>query len=255
MSLDTAREEQLLPIEQVSPQETPAILICRNSLVRVGICHILSSTRFTVAEELENSSKLPASPDASPVLYILDGSHSADALVDLVADLKAQCPSARAVVLADHLDPTTVMQALHAGIDGLCSTRIGREALINVLELVMLGETFVPAALALKVLNHLPPPNESGLNMTSALTPADDTATIAHNLSSREVEILRRLMEGDSNKVIASRLHIAEATTKVHVKTILRKLRAKNRTQAAMWASAHLSTAPDSMYITSERQG
>ena len=66
--------------------------------------------------------------------------------------------------------------------------------------------------------------------MTPALMPANDTAMSAHNLSSREVEILRHLMEGESNKVIASRLDIAEATIKVHLKAILRKLRANNRT-------------------------
>jgi two-component system, NarL family, nitrate/nitrite response regulator NarL len=255
MSLDTRPERQLLPIDQGSPQQVPTTLICKNSLVRAGIHHILNGTRFIVTEELESSSKLPAFPDASPALNIIVENHPVDAPVELVADLKAQCPSARVVVLADHLDPTTVLQALHAGIDGLCSTRTSRDALINVLELVMLGETFIPAALALKVLNHLPRPYESGQNMTPALTSVNGAAPIAHNLSSREVEILRHLMEGDSNKVIASRLHIAEATIKVHVKTILRKLRANNRTQAAMWASAHLSTAPDSGHMTPGRHG
>jgi two-component system nitrate/nitrite response regulator NarL len=48
-------------------------------------------------------------------------------------------------------------------------------------------------------------------------------------------------MEGESNKVIAKKLGIAEATIKVHVKTILRKVRAQNRTQAALWGTAHLS--------------
>jgi two-component system nitrate/nitrite response regulator NarL len=48
-------------------------------------------------------------------------------------------------------------------------------------------------------------------------------------------------MEGESNKVIARKLGIAEATIKVHVKTILRKVRVQNRTQAALWATAHLS--------------
>ena len=255
MSLDTRPERQLLPIDQGSPQQVSTTLICKNSLVRAGIHHILNGTRFIVTEELESSSKLPAFPDALPALNIIVENHPVDALVELVADLKAQCPSACVVVLVDHPDPRTVLQALHAGMDALCSTRTSRDALINVLELVMLGETFIPAALALKVLDHLPDPFEGGQNMTPALTPANGAAPIAHNLSSREVEILRHLMEGESNKVIASRLHIAEATIKVHLKTILRKLRARNRTQAAMWASAHLSTARESMSITPEQHG
>jgi len=59
--------------------------------------------------------------------------------------------------------------------------------------------------------------------------------------SRREMLILRMLMEGASNKVIARRLVITESTVKVHVKAILRKLRLQNRTQAAIWASNHLN--------------
>ena len=63
-------------------------------------------------------------------------------------------------------------------------------------------------------------------------------------LSSREKCILRCIVDGDSNKNIARKVGIAEATVKVHVKAILRKIRLHNRTQAAIWAvnnSARLS--------------
>jgi two-component system, NarL family, nitrate/nitrite response regulator NarL len=245
MGLSTLHQKQLLPIQQVPLQQIPTILICKNSLVRAGIRHILDGTRYVVAEDLEGSSKPLASPDASPSLYIFDESHSADALAEMIADLTAQCPSARVVVLADHLDPTTTMRALHAGVNGLCSTSMDRAALLKALELVMLGETFIASALALTILDEASQAHQSGPSMTSSLTPTNDATTRAHNLTSREVEILKRLMEGESNKVIARKLDIAEATIKVHVKSILRKVRVKNRTQAALWATAHLS-APSS---------
>jgi two-component system nitrate/nitrite response regulator NarL len=127
-------------------------------------------------------------------------------------------------------------------VSGLCSTSIDRAALLKALELVMLGETFIASALVLTILDEASQAHESGLNITSALAPTNDTATRAHNLTSREVEILMRLMEGESNKVIARKLDIAEATIKIHVKSILRKVRVKNRTQAALWATAHLIT-------------
>ena len=60
--------------------------------------------------------------------------------------------------------------------------------------------------------------------------------TLAPQLSTREKLILRCLIEGDSNKCIARKIDIAEATVKVHVKAILRKIRVQNRTQAAIWA-------------------
>ena len=223
--------------------------------MRAGIRHIVDGTRFAVAREPETSSQLPAFPDGSPAFYIVGESHSADMLLETVAVLKAQCPWARVVVLADHFDPATMKRALQAGVNGLCSTGMDRAALIKALELVMLGETFIASAFALTILDEMSQAHEAEASMGSALTFAHDTATGADNLSSRETEILGRLMEGDSNKVIARKLDLAEATIKVHIKSILRKIRVKNRTQAAMWASAHLSTAPDSGHMTPGRHG
>ena len=191
MGLSTLHQKQLLPIHQVPPEPIPAILICGNSLVRAGIRHILDGTRYVVAKELEDSSTLSATSDASPVLYILDQSHSPDALAKMVEDLRTQSPSARVMILADHLDPITMMRALHAGTNGLCSTRIGRDALIKALELVMLGETFIASALVLTMLNDTSQAHGSRQAMTSAVTPANDTAARHHNLSGREVEILK----------------------------------------------------------------
>jgi len=63
-----------------------------------------------------------------------------------------------------------------------------------------------------------------------------------NRLSKREKNILHLLIEGASNKIIANRIDITEATVKVHIKSCLRKLRLHNRTQAAIWASRHLLT-------------
>ena len=65
-------------------------------------------------------------------------------------------------------------------------------------------------------------------------------------MSRRELVILRSLTEGASNKLIAIKLVITESTVKVHMKTILRKLRLQNRTQAAIWARTNLGQLLDS---------
>src|SRR4028118_2398610 len=91
MGLSTLHQKQLLPIHPVLPEPILTILSCRNSLVRAGIRHILDGTRYVVAKELDDSSTLPATSDASPVLYILDDSHSADALAKMVGELRAKC--------------------------------------------------------------------------------------------------------------------------------------------------------------------
>jgi two-component system nitrate/nitrite response regulator NarL len=57
-----------------------------------------------------------------------------------------------------------------------------------------------------------------------------------HSLSEREQQILKGLIKGHSNKMMACRFNVTEATIKVHMKSILKKIRAANRTQAAIWA-------------------
>jgi two-component system nitrate/nitrite response regulator NarL len=251
MSLDTLHQNQLLPTDQGPLQQTPAILLCENSLVRAGIRHILDGTPFMVAEELEDSSGGLASPDAAPALYIIHDSHSADALAEMVADVKAACPSRRVVVLADGLDPTTMMRALQAGMNGLCSTRMGRDALIKALELVMLGETFIAPAFTLSLADEASRRQQTRPDGAIVVGPA--AAAIANKLSPREAQILRHLTQGASNKHIARELGLAEATIKVHLKAILRKVRAANRTQAAIWAQQHMSLpANDGFIIAAE---
>jgi two-component system nitrate/nitrite response regulator NarL len=67
-----------------------------------------------------------------------------------------------------------------------------------------------------------------------------DGTVVLDKFSSREVEILDCLTRGDANKLIARKFDIAEATVKVHIKAILRKIRVGNRTQAAIWAQQYL---------------
>jgi two-component system nitrate/nitrite response regulator NarL len=105
------------------------------------------------------------------------------------------------------------------------------------LELVMMGETIFPPAFLSYVLDtggdHLLKATPNDQNGEAILVTTEDMVT--PQLSPREKSILRCLIEGDSNKCIARKIDIAEATVKVHVKAILRKIRVQNRTQAAIW--------------------
>jgi DNA-binding CsgD family transcriptional regulator len=77
--------------------------------------------------------------------------------------------------------------------------------------------------------------------------PLDGTAQIDRALSGRESAILRCLVQGHSNKVIARTLDMTEATVKVHLKAILRKIHVSNRTQAAIWAMNHCFDASNAV--------
>jgi two-component system, NarL family, nitrate/nitrite response regulator NarL len=228
------------PMQPVVPGTIPRIttlLICRNTILHAGLRHILSDTQFALTDNVfEPTADVSAFAGSEPVLILLFESLSLNEYLEALERLKAQCPSAWVVVLADHLEPNAVVRLYEAGLSGLCSPAMVGSALVKALELVVAGEAFLPAAVGLALLeqqSRRSRPDAQAVRTTPA-------AGLAGWLSDREVRILRYLMQGASNKEIAHWLGLAEATVKVHIKSILRKVQAANRTQAAMWAQKHL---------------
>ena len=243
MGHDVVYKEQILPIAQDPFQNVTTVLICQNVLLRAGLRHILSETRFTPADDTyEDLQGLRAFADKVPVLVVICDTWTPEEYAASIRDLKAHCPSARVILLTDALDPEAVPKLCRSGVDGFCPTNMERHALVKAFEMVMLGETFIPAAIGLALLDQARRAPAVSL-ASAAAVPANDTLRLLNKLSEREAQILRCLTLGASNKVIARELGVAEATVKVHIKAILRKVKASNRTQAAMWAAGHFSAA------------
>lgn len=153
-------------------------------------------------------------------------------------DKESFCPN-KLWVVQSRLDNQTVIQLYQAGLDGLCSTAVERLSLIHTLELVMLGEVFIPGSIVVEMHNEGLP----SAQVPASYRAANDVSILVHKLSHREAEILHLLTQGASNKHIAQLLGLTEQTVKAHLKAILRKVNAANRTQAAVWALEHLSIA------------
>jgi two-component system, NarL family, nitrate/nitrite response regulator NarL len=235
-------KQQILSIAQDTFPHVATVLIGQNTLLRTGIGYILSGSRFALAGDvLCDASNVSATASELPVLFLICESRSSGEYVEMTGQIKAKCSTARVVILVDHIEPQAVMQVCQAGIDGLCLTGMGGTSLIKALELVMMGETFIPGALGLALIDQTLSSTQS-TNGYVASPPANDVAR-ATKLSAREAQILHHLTQGASNKLIARDLGLAEATVKVHVKAILRKVKVTNRTQAAMWAQQHLNLA------------
>ena len=228
MDHDIAYRTQPATLAQQAQPSVMTYLICQNTLLRTGVSHILEGTRFVVAAEKSDG-------HANPDLILLCDSLPEEGAVETIKQVKEQYPGARLVALSDNLDPWAVQELCSAGLDGLCPTRMSPTAMWKVLELVMLGEVFLPISVSLALLEQA---SAEGPAMRS---PAMDPSGLAGKFSDRERQILQRLTTGASNKLIARDLGVAEATVKVHIKAILRKAKAANRTQAAMWATQHLS--------------
>jgi two-component system nitrate/nitrite response regulator NarL len=192
------------------------ILIEPNRLFRQGLKHLLAGTRFEVEVEFSTMEQAVDGAVASGLVIIGEVSKEPGDL----HRLRDAYPDARIVVLAIDLTVDALRDAMNTGADGFLMKDVSPEALIQSLELIMMGEKVYPTNLAAMLLdlNSAPSPNST------------------RGLSPRELEILQALVTGASNKLIAIRLGITEATVKVHLKTVLRKVDVGNRTQAAVWA-------------------
>ncbi len=225
-------------------QSFATILVGKSILLREGLARILRSANFRILASVSSADDLLPSkfPTQQPLLLIVHTSGDLDAALEQIDLFKEHHPAGRVVIVADHYRLRELLAAFRAGANGYFVDIMKCDVFVKSLELVMMGETIFPPAFLSYVLgaeaDHLSeaapvatPVEESS---HAIIVTAEDT--LAPRLSPREKIILRCLIEGDSNKCIARKIEIAEATVKVHVKAILRKIRVQNRTQAAIWA-------------------
>jgi two-component system nitrate/nitrite response regulator NarL len=202
-------------------------IIGPNEIVREGLRCILSEKDFEVragASSVEDLVPLVSS-DEPPHILVLNG-FPEDTMLNASRDARDAYPLTRVVVILERFDSETVIRCVGAGIDGVLVRDISCEQLAGALKLIALGQRMVPSEIV-----------GSLTDLHWRRTSGDWEATRASvNLSDREIEILKCLVAGEANKVISRRLNITEATVKVHIKAILRKLHVVNRTQAAIWA-------------------
>lgn len=202
-------------------------IIGPNELVREGLRRILGEQDFEVqavasgVEELAN-----AIPDDQPPHIVVVNGLSRELMLKACRDSRDAFPRTRIALILDDFDIETVIHSFGAGIDGVLVREVSCEQLAGALKLIALGQRMVPS----EIVDSL---GELHWRRTSGDW---ETTRASVKLSDREIEILKCLVAGEANKVISRRLHITEATVKVHIKAILRKLHVMNRTQAAIWA-------------------
>jgi two-component system nitrate/nitrite response regulator NarL len=202
------------------------VVVQRSGLLREGLARLLDNSPFHVVATFPRflDQVAGALPQGEPGLVLVDVD------CDGIKRLKEAWPSTRIVVLAEPPDADEAISAFRAGANAYLADVTSGDVLMKSLELVMAGATIFPGEMLPTILSskHASPLVETAESKISA-------ATIAR-FSPCEKAILDCLVDGSSNKVIARRVDAAEATVKVHLKAILRKIGVKNRTQAAIWA-------------------
>jgi two-component system nitrate/nitrite response regulator NarL len=216
------------------------VLVHPSQLFSEGLRRILLGTNFHLNCLATSSDRVPIKflNSGRDLLFIIGGKDFAGTAENVRAIVR-QHASARVAVIGDRGTASEVLCALEAGASAYLRETMNCKALVNALELVMLGETVLPTQFIKDfVLKDLAGVHETRPALGATARPRDPTQQ-SRNLSKREAAILHYLIEGVSNKSIARNLVITQATVKVHVKAILRKIRVKNRTQAAIWGMQH----------------
>ena len=124
--------------------------------------------------------------------------------------IRAESANARVVILTTYKGDTQVLRSLKAGASGYLLKSMVRVMLLDAIRTVHAGRRYIPREIAAELADHV----------------ADEL------LSAREVEVLKRIAAGGSNKLIASQLFLSEDTIKSHIKNIMSKLAANDRTHA-----------------------
>jgi DNA-binding NarL/FixJ family response regulator len=130
--------------------------------------------------------------------------------IDTITAIRREYANSRFIILTTYQGDVQALRALKAGASGYLLKSMLRKELLDTIRSVHAGRRCIPAEIAAELADHV----------------TDDA------LTEREVEVLRKVAMGNSNKIIASQLNVSEATVKGHMKSILSKLGASDRTHA-----------------------
>ena len=209
------------------------LLVDDHTLFREALLHVL--------RQFDNTAMVIEAATAKEAIRLAAHYHDLDLiLLDLslpglnglsaLPELHELRPTAPLVILSASEDSADIQQALNAGAMGYIPKSSSSHEMITALRLVLAGEIYVPPAMlaALEALE-------------SASSPVDTASSLEERdidgLTPRQVEVLRLMAQGLSNKGICKRLNVAEGTVKLHVTAVMRALNTCNRTQAVIEAT------------------
>ena len=209
------------------------LLIDDHALVRKGIEELLLSRGVQVVASVSSGEEgLRHARDLTCDIVLLDIQMKGMSGIETLRQLRAGGDRTPVVMLTMSREDADLAAALRAGAQGYLLKDIEPEELVPALETVLRGKNVVAdelvGSLARIVQGNAAAPNEA--------VPA---ATPFSRLTPRELEILERIAEGLSNKMIGQVLAVTEGTVKLHVKSILRKLGMRSRVEAAVAAVTH----------------
>jgi DNA-binding NarL/FixJ family response regulator len=206
-----------------------------HELVRQGLRQSLAQLPYEVdVVEASNAPEVLGAVEARPDLdlIVLDlrmpESHGMKLLSRLCTDL----PQVPVIVLSALEDVRSIRKAIDLGASGFIPKSVASEVMLKAVDLVLAGGVYLPPAVFRSSSARELPERDGGLD----LDPEELRRRVEAVLTVRQLDVLRLLGHGASNKAIARELELSENTVKIHVAAILRGLEVSNRTQAGVVA-------------------
>ena len=181
-------------------------------LLREGIAALVNSQpdMVLVAQGANGAEAIQLFKEQLPDVTLLDLRLPDMSGIDVLIAIRSQFPDARIIMLTTFEGDVEIQRALQAGARGYLLKNMPPTELLEVIRQVHAGKKRIPPEIASQLLEHM----------------SDEV------LTEREIEVLREVADGNRNREIAERLFISEETVKVHIKHIMEKLGASDRTQA-----------------------
>lgn len=205
------------------------LLVDDQTMFREGLKTLLSvQTDFdVVGEAVDGEQALQKTATLKPDVILMDLRMPVLDGVAATQQIHRNYPYSRVIILTTFDEDEYIFEGLRAGALGYLLKDAASDQLFEAIRLAARGESFLQPSVATKLLSQFARLADQIPRQTSSL---------AEPLSERELEVLRLVALGNSNREIAAKLYIAEGTVKNHITNILNKLEVSDRTQAAMRA-------------------
>jgi DNA-binding NarL/FixJ family response regulator len=206
---------------------SPSVLLAHNErLVREAIAGILQQAGFSVLDQTDAIDQLQQRVrQHNPDLLLLDW-QLLEGQTDTVRALAREFPDSRIVILSPAQPPPSVSTLLAAGAGGCLSLNLTAEEFIESLNMIRKGDIVVSRGIVEQ--------------LVQVLDQGNDREELFNSLSERQREVISLVVNGMTNREIASTLIITENTVKVHLRNILDKLELRNRQQLAAFAASYI---------------
>ncbi len=203
------------------------LIIDDHTLFRVGLKGLLERRGITVSVVGTGEQGVQLAAASRPDVVLLDLRMPGMSGLEVLQGLRASGFGQPVVMLTTSSDERDLVDCLRRGAQGYLLKDMDPDELVQALQEILAGKTVVTPELTTVLARAV----QSGA-ADGARRPA-----LWEDLTPRELEILRHLAEGESNKIIARQLGICDGTVKLHVKAILRKLGLSSRVEAAVLAA------------------